>query len=201
MRPVVRTYVVNNKPSQFVTGGAVAYALARGAPENALLVVPTGNQVFLRNRKGDVLVDLDDNRARTLGAWQVAPLNDRVKGGAPGFCRSGVGHPVWGRQWCLDKGFGLGAQQNVRWGTTRSVSDIIFVRRVSSGVISRDALLSLLGRWRSTGWRCMPSGLATPIHSPTCGTAKRPDPTCYLCVRTAFQSPSSLTPIAISGRS
>jgi hypothetical protein len=123
----------------------VAYALARGAPENALLVVPTGNQVFLRNRKGDVLVELDDNRARTLGAWQVAPLNDRVNGNAPSFCRSGAGHPVWGRQWCLDKGFGLGAEQNVRWGTTRSVSDIIFGRRVNSGVIPRDALLSLLG--------------------------------------------------------
>jgi hypothetical protein len=128
VRPAVRTYVISNKPSQFVTGGAVAYALARGAPENALLVVPTGNQVFLRNRKGDVLVQLDDNRARTLGAWQVAPLNDRVNGGAPSFCRSGAGHPVWGRQWCLDKGFGLGAEQNVRWGTTRSVGDIIFGR-------------------------------------------------------------------------
>lgn len=148
VRPGVRTYVISNKPSQFVTGGAVAYALARGAPENALLVVPTGNQVFLRNRKGDVLVEMDDNRARTLGAWQVAPVNDRVNGGAPSFCRSGAGHPVWGRQWCLDKGFGLGTpgtQPNVRWGTTRSVGDIIFGRRVNSGVIPRDALLSLLG--------------------------------------------------------
>jgi hypothetical protein len=26
----------------------------------------------------------------------------------PAFCRSGAGHPVYGRQWCLDKGFGLG---------------------------------------------------------------------------------------------
>ena len=145
VRPAVRTYVISNKPSQFVTGGAVAYALARGAPENALLVVPAANVVSLRNRKGDVLVELDDNRARTLGAWQVAPLNDQVNSGAPSFCRSGAGHPVWGRQWCLDKGFGLGTQQNVRWGTTRSVSDIIFGRRVNSGVVPRDMLLNILG--------------------------------------------------------
>lgn len=26
----------------------------------------------------------------------------------PSFCRSGAGHPVHGRLWCLDKGFGLG---------------------------------------------------------------------------------------------
>ena len=26
----------------------------------------------------------------------------------PSFCRSGAGHPVYGRQWCLEKGHGLG---------------------------------------------------------------------------------------------
>jgi hypothetical protein len=145
VRPVVRTFVVSSRPSQFVTGGAVAYALARGAPDNALLIVPVANQVSLRNRKGDVLVVLDDDRARMLGAWQVAPLNDRVNSGAPSFCRSGAGHPVWGRQWCLDKGFGLGTQQSIRWGTTRTVSDIIFGRRVNSGVVPRDMLLNILG--------------------------------------------------------
>jgi hypothetical protein len=30
----------------------------------------------------------------------------------PAFCRSGAGHPVYGRQWCLDHGFGLG---NASW--------------------------------------------------------------------------------------
>lgn len=30
------------------------------------------------------------------------------KGKGPAFCRSGEGHPVHGRQWCRDKGFGLG---------------------------------------------------------------------------------------------
>ncbi|HJQ53804.1 MAG TPA: hypothetical protein VJ825_08160 [Gemmatimonadaceae bacterium] len=145
VRPVVRNYIISGKPSQHMTGGAVAYALARGTPENALLVVPAGNQVFLRNGRGQELLVLDDNRARTLGAWQVAPLDDRVKEGSPGFCRSGAGHPVWGRQWCLDKGFGLGANQDVRWGTTRTVSDIIFGRRPTTPTLARDALLGLLG--------------------------------------------------------
>ena len=145
VRPAVRTYVVSNRPSEFMTGGALAYALARGAPDNAFLVAPAGNQVALRNRKGDVLVALDDDHARTLGAWQVAPLEDRVNSGAPSFCRSGAGHPVWGRQWCIDKGFGLGADRDVRWGTTRSVGDIIFGRRVGTGTVTRDVLLNLLG--------------------------------------------------------
>lgn len=145
VRPVVRSYIISDKPSRHMTGGAVAYALARGTPENALLVVPAGNQVFLRNARGQELLVLDDNRARTLGAWQVAPLDDRVKEGSPSFCRSGAGHPVWGRQWCLDKGFGLGANQDVRWGTTRTVSDIIFGRRPTTPTLARDALLGLLG--------------------------------------------------------
>ncbi len=145
VRPVVRTFVISNRPSEFVTGGAVAYALARGAPDNALLVVPASNQVLLRNRKGDVLVAVDDDQARTLGAWDVFPANDQVNAGAPSFCRSGAGHPVWGRQWCLDKGFGLGSTENVRWGTTRNIGDIVFGRRVSSGTLTRDVLLNLLG--------------------------------------------------------
>jgi hypothetical protein len=31
----------------------------------------------------------------------------------PAFCRSGEGHPVFGRQWCRDKGFGLGNDRGV----------------------------------------------------------------------------------------
>lgn len=145
VRPSTRRFVASNRAAEFVTGGAVAYAFARGAPENALLIAPAGRDVSVRNRKGDLLLDLDDNRARNLGAWQVSPLNDQVKGGAPSFCRSGQGHPNWGRQWCLDKGFGLGTQQDVRWGSTRDIGDIVFGRRVGSGNLTRDALLSLLG--------------------------------------------------------
>jgi len=145
VRPKARALVISNRPAQFVTGGALAYALARGAPENALLVTPGTRDVVVRNRRGDMLVALDDDRARTLGAWQVNPVVDRVTEGAPSFCRSGQGHPVWGRQWCLDKGFGLGAQQDVRWGATQTVSDIIFGRRAGTPTLTRDALATLLG--------------------------------------------------------
>jgi hypothetical protein len=145
VRPSMRRFVGSNRAAESVTGGAVAYALARGAPENAFLIAPTGRDVGVRNKRGDLLVALDDDRARTLGVWQVRPVDDRVTGGAPSFCRSGAGHPVWGRQWCLDKGFGLGTQQNVRWGTNRDIGDIILGRRVTSATLTRDVLLNLLG--------------------------------------------------------
>jgi hypothetical protein len=32
-------------------------------------------------------------------------------GGGPAFCRSGSGHPVFGRQWCREKGFSLGVDR------------------------------------------------------------------------------------------
>jgi hypothetical protein len=145
VRPSARRFVASNRAAEFVSGGAVAYAFARGTPENALLITPAGRDVSVRNRKGDLLLALDDDRARDLGVWQVSPLNDRVKEGSPAFCRSGQGHPVWGRQWCLDKGFGLGAERDVRWGTTRNIGDIILGRQTRSGILTRDALLSLLG--------------------------------------------------------
>jgi hypothetical protein len=145
VRPGVRRFVASNRAAEWLTGGAVAYAFARGTPENTLIITPAGRDVSIRNRKGELLVALDDDRARTLGAWRVAPLNEGVRGGAPSFCRSGEGHPVWGRQWCLDKGFGLGTQQNRYWGTTRELGDLVFVRQVTPGTLARDVLLSLIG--------------------------------------------------------
>jgi hypothetical protein len=35
------------------------------------------------------------------------------RGRGPAFCRSGEGHPVWGPEWCLEKGFGLGSRRIV----------------------------------------------------------------------------------------
>jgi hypothetical protein len=145
VRPGVRRFVASNRAAEWLTGGAVAYAFARGTPDNALIITPADRNVSIRNRKGDLLVALDDSRARNLGAWQVSPLNDGVRDGAPSFCRSGEGHPQWGRQWCLDKGFGLGTQQNRHWGTTRELGDLVFVRQVIPGTLARDALLSLIG--------------------------------------------------------
>jgi hypothetical protein len=93
-----------------------------------------------------MLLDLDEQKARNLGAWRVVALDDRdMRDGAPAFCRSGAGHPVWGRQWCLDKGFGLGVDADRRWGRAVELEDIVFRRRGTSGDLTRDVLATVLG--------------------------------------------------------
>jgi hypothetical protein len=126
-------------------GGATSYAFARGIPENTLVIVPSGRDVWIRNKKGDALLAIDDDRARNLGAWQVSLLAEPVKQGSPSFCRSGEGHPVWGRQWCLQKGFGLGTSPNLEWAAARDIGDLRFVRPITANTLTRDALLNLLG--------------------------------------------------------
>lgn len=67
------------------------------------------------------------------------------KGGAKGpkFCRTGAGHPVHGRQWCVEKGFGLA---NSRWDQARW-DDVIFRRTQprTSLDLSRGTLRDILG--------------------------------------------------------
>lgn len=122
---------------------AVSRADERSVRAGDFRVLRLADRVRIENRTGLVLVDLDENRARTLGRWNVRPVVYRESAGAPAFCRSGAGHPVWGRQWCIDKGFGLGRYQNVRWGYT-PVNDMV-IRPVSSGSLVRDALIGVLG--------------------------------------------------------
>ena len=145
VRPVVVRFVSSNRPAEYMTGGAIAYAFARGIPENALVIAPSGSDVWIRNKKGVALVDLNDDGARNLGVWQVSPLAEPPKQGAPSFCRSGAGHPVWGRQWCLQKGFGLGNSPDLEWAAARDIGDLTFVHPITTSTLTRDALLSLLG--------------------------------------------------------
>jgi hypothetical protein len=67
--------------------------------------------------------------------------DDRYDRRGPAFCRSGQGHPVRGRQWCRDKGFGLGRD------TSRDIwGDIIFRdRRYDNRSLSRSTLGDILG--------------------------------------------------------
>ena len=37
----------------------------------------------------------------------------------PSFCRSGAGHPVHGREWCVNKGFALGGRSYVHYDRYR----------------------------------------------------------------------------------
>lgn len=55
--------------------------------------------------------------------------NDR----GPSFCRSGAGHPVFGIQWCLQKGYGIGRPGSVfLWG------DDVFLRDRTRVIVLRD---------------------------------------------------------------
>lgn len=128
-----------------VAGAAIERARGRGVTDDQFVISPDRDRVRIKNRSGDVLVDLDDDRARRIGAWDVRPAIDRGDANAPAFCRSGAGHPVWGRQWCIDKGFGLGRTNDVRWGSARTIGDVIFGRTTNTGRLTREDLLLLLG--------------------------------------------------------
>jgi hypothetical protein len=144
LTPSSRRFVASDRPEERLVGKAVANAHARGLRDDEVLIVPSGTRMIVRNRAGDVLVDMDNARARSLGSWTAVTVSDRVKDDAPAFCRSGAGHPVWGRQWCLDKGFGLGVENDVRWSRTLDPGDIVF-RETTSGSLTRDVLQRVLG--------------------------------------------------------
>lgn len=162
--PSVRQFVSANRTPQTVAAGALARAHARGA-ENEFRLVPSGNRISVLNRQGDVLLLLDEDRARNLGRWDVNVLEPELSSGAPSFCRSGAGHPVWGRQWCMDKGFGLGDYRDVRWGRTTTVGDIIFGRTTATGNLAGDALSGLIGTtaFDRLALHAMTLGYAAPL--------------------------------------
>lgn len=127
-----------------------------------------GGQVRVVRDDGDVLFTLAESTADNLGYWRAAvvPRTDRRDGvdlgdifgtsrdrypaddrgeGPPAFCRSGAGHPVWGRDWCLDKGFGLG-ERDRRWAATTDIGDIILRRPdPQRDVLDRGGLIDVLG--------------------------------------------------------
>ena len=140
----LRAFVLSERPENRLAGKTVALALARGVDLGALGVAPLGNGVTIVNRSGVVLLGLDEASANNLGGWKVVTINDRVESGAPSFCRSGAGHPVWGRQWCLDKGFGLGTPSNVRWAST-NLSDVVFTQPTTTQLITAAVLRQVIG--------------------------------------------------------
>jgi hypothetical protein len=125
--------------------GAAALGSVRGMDPDAVDVQVEGNVVFIRNERGDVLAQLDEQRARDLGHWDLRRLGDRpATAGSPAFCRSGRGHPVFGREWCLESGFGLGSRRDRMWSRTEP-GDIIFHRPLSNDRLPRDVLLDVVG--------------------------------------------------------
>jgi hypothetical protein len=144
----LRHYVMSRRPKDVIASGAVAHAFAHGRG-NDFQIDDLRDRTRIVNRRGNVLVDLDDDGARNLGRWRVGVIDDNVRDGAPSFCRSGAGHPVWGREWCLEKGFGLGSYQNNWWGYSNNIGDFTLPRTGIASILSTTALQSLLG---STGF-------------------------------------------------
>ena len=78
-------------------------------------------------RDGDRTIVLHDNDVRR---YQVR--SDR----GPRFCRSGAGHPVFGLDWCLDKGVGIGQP-----GSWFLRDDDLFLRDRNRVIVLRDRAL------------------------------------------------------------
>src|SRR5687768_635596 len=121
------------------------------------------NRVHILNRSGVLLLDLDDDR--DVGVWKVVTARETEKKGAPSFCRSGAGHPVWGRQWCIDKGFGLGDDQGVRWARAVNLDNVVFRSQPTTSILGRDVLLDVLGDvvFNRLATHAITLGLAEPL--------------------------------------
>ena len=80
--------------------------------------------------------DQDDRRDTREGARSARDGRGREarRGNGPPFCRNGEGHPVHGRQWCRDKGWGGDVWRDVSWG------DVILDPRERTRTRDRDRL-------------------------------------------------------------
>lgn len=140
------------RPERWTVIALVAWTLTLAAPGDlagqgrgaesdwwrwALAEVLLGQELRTTDR---LLVRIDPERfLRPHGrrhGWGKRP-------GMPAFCRSGQGHPVFGRAWCVRKGFGLG-----RAGWRRGdLGDVVF-RRVpgrDGALLDRASLGEILG--------------------------------------------------------
>ena len=126
MKQSVRRYATSGRARDAIVAAALTHAFSRGRSDNDFRISSVDDGVRIVNLRGDPLVYLDEQRARDLGRWRVGVLDDRVNEGSPAFCRSGEGHPVWGRQWCLEKGFGLGGYEDFRWGRSLDPVNITY---------------------------------------------------------------------------
>jgi hypothetical protein len=143
---VWRAFAMSDRLTERYAGRIATLAIARGVPQTSLALRSVDDRVVITNPSGVVLLDLDESRARNLGSWQVVSLDERAdRQGQPAFCRSGAGHPVWGRQWCVDKGFGLGSDNDIRWGRVVRAEDVMVRRASTPADLTRDVLASVLG--------------------------------------------------------
>ena len=83
------------------------------------------------DRRRDTIVLRDGSRTVVLDRDDFVWFPVRNDG--PAFCRSGAGHPVWGLQWCLNKGYAVG-----RPGTWFLRDDDLFFRDQARVIVLRD---------------------------------------------------------------
>lgn len=151
-------------------------ARVRGVPD----VVYAEPRVAVPRRVEDRYDDRYDGRYR-----------DRARGNAPAFCRSGAGHPVHGRRWCIEKGYGLGGARahayrwerqhwndvyfGSRWYRTRPdyVDGRLLVDVLGRGAYARlDLMRQRMGaRYALTGRWIRPDGRALVLQVRSGGTA------------------------------
>lgn len=140
----VRRLVTSSRRSERAVAGAVAFAALRGVQPDRVRIDDRDGFTIVRNGDDRELFRLDDDE--DLGAWRMRRMGDRRPNDqSPAFCRSGEGHPVWGREWCIDKGFGLGGDNRSIWSRADDDLGIIFRRRPETSVIDRDGLIGVLG--------------------------------------------------------
>ncbi|HST61540.1 MAG TPA: hypothetical protein VLK84_22730 [Longimicrobium sp.] len=142
LSPELRRMAGSSRAGERMVAGAIARSLARGQRADAFDVRSDGGRLRVLNRSGALLLDLDDDR--DLGSWSLRRLGDRQPAAnAPAFCRSGQGHPVFGREWCLDKGHGLGSRTGTLW--SRGGIDDVTWRRPTQERLDRGGLINVLG--------------------------------------------------------
>jgi hypothetical protein len=156
----------SGRPHDRMVAGAAARGSFRGLDPARLEVRQQGEFVRVENRGGDVLLQLTQRDAQRMGHWTLRRLGDRrPRGNAPSFCRSGSGHPVWGREWCLDKGFGLGSRPGTIWSRA-PIDDVVFRRGPSRERLARPVLIDVLGDiiFGRLALHALSLGYAEPLH-------------------------------------
>ena len=106
-----------------------------------------------RDRNGQIVFRDGDGRIIVIGRGGIDERFLANRGRGPKFCRTGAGHPVFGRRWCLEKGFGLGDRDDVFfddgrvifWDDDRPV--IVRDRRIRSDRSAWEVVLDRILFW------------------------------------------------------
>jgi hypothetical protein len=113
-------------------------ALAAGAPQQAEAQGPPRDR---QERQRDKDWERDRS-AKDRDVWDVVlgrrgETRTNARGGGPPFCQNGQGHPVHGREWCRQKGFGV--------GSTGRLDDVIFRNPRRDTRLNQGGLIDVLG--------------------------------------------------------